>query len=147
MRIDELKATPGARKNRKRVGRGNGSQGTYAGKGMKGQKARSGSGAHRGFEGGQLPLIKRLPSQRGFTNIFKIIYETVNVDTLAEIFENGSEVTVQSLKDANIIKGKNPSLKILGRGEINKPLTVTASKFTAEAKRKIEAAGGKAVES
>ena len=114
---------------------------------MKGQKARSGSGAHRGFEGGQLPLIKRLPSQRGFTNIFKTIYETVNVDTLEERFENGSEVSVQSLKKANLIKGRNPSLKILGRGEINKPLTVTASKFTAEARRKIEAAGGKAVES
>ena len=147
MRIDELKSTPGARKSRKRIGRGNGSQGTYAGKGMKGQKARSGSGAHRGFEGGQLPLIKRLPSQRGFTNIFKTIYETVNVDTLSERFANGSDVSVETLKKANIIKGRNPSVKVLGRGEISKPLTVTAAKFTAEAKRKIEAAGGKAVES
>jgi large subunit ribosomal protein L15 len=146
MRIDELKAPPGARRNRKRIGRGNGSQGTYSGKGMKGQKARSGSGAHRGFEGGQLPLIKRLPSQRGFTNIFKKIYEIVNVDTLDERFVPGSEVTVQSLKDANIINGKNPSIKILGRGEITKSLTVNANKFTSEAKRKIEEAGGRVVE-
>ena len=146
MRIDELQAPYGARRNKKRIGRGNGSQGAYSGKGMKGQKARSGSGAHRGFEGGQLPLIKRLPSQRGFTNIFKKIYEIVNVDTLDERFVQGSEVTIQSLKDANIIKGRDPSIKILGRGELTKSLTVTASKFTAEAKKKIEDAGGKVVE-
>ena len=147
MRLDQLRAPAGARRSRKRVGRGNASgQGTYAGRGVKGQKARSGGGVRPSFEGGQLPLVKRLPTQRGFTNIFKKYYATVNLDVLAARFSPDSEVTPQSMKDARIIRGLTLPVKVLGRGEIGQALTITAHRFSAEAKRKIEAAGGKAVE-
>ena len=145
MRLDTISANPGARKDRKRVGRGNGSKGNFSGRGCKGQKARSGFRMKPGFEGGQLPIIKRLPTQRGFTNIYKTVYEVVNVGQLS-VFESGAEVDAVKLVAAGLIKnGMNP-VKILGEGEISQPLTVKAAKFSAAAKDKIEKAGGKAEE-
>lgn len=145
MRLDQLRAPLGARRSRKRVGRGNGSQGTYSGRGIKGQKARSGGGVRLSFEGGQLPLVKSLPAQRGFTNIFKQYYSTVNLDALSVRFPQESEVTPLDMKEARLIRGLNLPIKVLGRGEVDRALTVMAHKFSTEAKRKIEAAGGKAV--
>ncbi len=145
MRLNEITANPGARADRKRVGRGNGSKGNFSGRGCKGQKARSGHRMKPGFEGGQLPIIKRLPRQRGFTNIFKTEYEVVNVGQL-NIFESGSEIDTIKLVDAGIIKNGLSPLKVLGDGEITVPLTVKAAKFTATAREKIEKAGGKTEE-
>ncbi len=137
----------GSRHASKRVGRGNGSgHGTYSGRGCKGQKARAGNNKVRpGFEGGQLPLIKRLPRKRGFTNIFKTEYSTVSVGALNS-FESGSEVTPEKLLAAGLIKSINNPVKILADGEIDRPLTVKAARFSGAAKAKIEAAGGKAEE-
>ena len=146
MRLDELRAPSGARRPRKRVGRGNASKGTYSGRGMKGQKSRSGGGVRPSFEGGQLPLMKRLPTQRGFTNIFRVEYATVNVDELASRFEGNAEVTPQALRDARLVRSRGAPVKVLGRGEIDRALTVSAHRFSSEARRKIEAAGGAAVE-
>ncbi|MDA0987807.1 MAG: 50S ribosomal protein L15 [Chloroflexi bacterium] len=146
MRLDQLRAPLGARRSRKRVGRGNGSQGTYSGRGVKGQKARSGGGVRPSFEGGQLPLVKRLPTQRGFVNIFRQEYATVNLDVLAARFPQESEVTPPVMKEARLIRGSNLRVKVLGRGEIGRAVTIAAHKFSTEAKRKIEAAGGSAVE-
>lgn len=146
MKQHELAPAPGSRKNRKRVGRGNGSgHGTYSGRGNGGQKSRSGYRIRPGFEGGQLPLIKRLPRKRGFTNIFKIKYSVVSIDKLG-IFEVGSEVTPERLLAAGIVKSLRQPVKILADGEINHPLVVRVNKFSASAKAKIEAAGGKAEE-
>lgn len=146
MRQNELAPPPGAKRKRRRVGRGLGSgHGRTAGKGTKGQKARSGYGLRPGFEGGQLPLIKRLPQKRGFTNIFRIEYATLNVGRL-NLFEEKSEVTPQRLVEEGLVKSLKKPIKILGDGEIDKPLIVKASKFTQTARRKIEAAGGKAEE-
>ena len=145
IRLDTISSNPGARKDRQRVGRGNGSKGNYSGRGCKGQKSRSGHRMKPGFEGGQLPIIKRLPQQRGFTNIFKTNYEVVNVGQLA-VFEAGAEVDAIKLVDAGLIKNGMKPLKILGEGEINVSLTVKAEKFSATAKAKIEKAGGKAEE-
>ena len=143
----ELSAPAGSRHPRKRVGRGTGSgHGTFSGRGCKGQKARTGNNKVRpGFEGGQLPLIKRLPRKRGFTNIFRVEYTTVNTSDLNKL-ESGSEVTAAILKAAGIIKTIEHPIKILGDGEIDRPLTVKANKFSASAKAKIEAAGGKVEE-
>lgn len=146
MRLDELRAPKGARRPRKRVGRGNASKGTYSGRGMKGQKSRSGGGVRPSFEGGQLPLMKRLPTQRGFTNIFRVEYATVNVDELAARFDGNAEVTPQALREARLVRRSGTPIKVLGRGEIDRALTVSAHSFSSEAKRKIEAAGGAAVE-
>ncbi len=147
MRLDQLKAPPGARRNRKRVGRGNGSgSGTYSGRGMKGQKARAGGGVRRGFEGGQLPVIRRLPTQRGFTNIFKKEYSVVNLDSIEEKLPEESEVTPEVMKEARLIRGLSLPVKVLGRGEVDRAITVLAHKFSTEARRKIEAAGGQVVE-
>ncbi len=147
MRLDQLKAPPGARRNRKRVGRGNGSgSGTYSGRGMKGQKARAGGGVRRGFEGGQLPVIRRLPTQRGFTNIFKKEYSVVNLDSIAEKLPEETEVTPEVMKEARLIRGLSLPVKVLGRGEVDRAVTVLAHKFSTEARRKIEAAGGQVVE-
>jgi large subunit ribosomal protein L15 len=145
--LDRLSPAPGSRKNRKRVGRGNGSgHGTYSGRGCKGQKARAGNNKIRpGFEGGQLPLIKRLPELRGFYNAFRTEYCPVNLDRL-EVFESGSEVTPGKLVAAGIVKSSKRPIKILATGEITHPLVVRANKFSAAAKVKIEAAGGKAEE-
>ena len=147
MRLDELKAPAGARRQRKRVGRGNGSgNGTYAGRGMKGQKARAGGGVRRGFEGGQLPVIRRLPSQRGFTNIFKKEYAVVNLDSIVAKLPEETDVTPELMKEARLIRGLGLPVKVLGRGEVDRAVTVLAHKFSDEARRKIEAAGGQAVE-
>lgn len=145
-RQDELHPTPGAVKNRKRVGRGDASgHGSFSGRGQKGQKARSGGKMRPGFEGGQLPIIKRLPRKRGFTNIFRIEYQVVNVKQL-NVFEADSEVTPQTLLGQGLVKSHRLPVKILASGELQQPLTVTAHKFSAAAKSKIEAAGGKAAE-
>jgi large subunit ribosomal protein L15 len=137
----------GSRHASKRVGRGNGSgHGTYSGRGCKGQKARAGNNKVRpGFEGGQLPLIKRLPSKRGFTNIFRTEYSIVSIGQLNK-FKSGSEVTPEKLLAAGIIKSLANPVKILADGDIKHPITVKVNKFSASAKAKIEAAGGKVEE-
>ena len=134
----------GSKKARKRVGRGDASgHGTYAGRGMKGQKSRSGKGIRRGFEGGQMPLIKGLPMKRGFTNIFKKQYHLVKLEMLSE-FPQGSEVTPESLQNMGFLRNLKHPVKILGGGEISVPLAVSAHRFTRSARNKIEAAGGTA---
>ncbi|MFC1961832.1 50S ribosomal protein L15 [Chloroflexota bacterium] len=142
-----LSPVSGAKKDRKRVGRGNGSgHGTYSGRGSKGQKSRAGGNKMRpGFEGGQLPLIKRLPRKRGFTNIFRTEYSVVNVGEL-NVFDADTEVTPEKLKGARLIKSLRQPVKILADGELEKSLVVKVDKFTAQAKAKIEAAGGKVEE-
>jgi len=142
VRQNELFPVPGSKKGRKRVGRGDGSgHGTYSGRGCKGQKSRSGGKTTRGFEGGQLPLIRRLPRKRGFTNIFRVEYSVVNIDELS-VFEAGSEVTPEKLVAAGVVKSLRRPVKILAEGDIDRPLVVKANKFSAAAKAKIEAAGG-----
>jgi len=142
VRQDELSPAPGSKKSRKRVGRGDSSgHGSYSGRGSKGQKARTGGKMPRGFEGGQLPLIKRLPQKRGFVNIFRTEYSVVNVGKL-NMFEAGSEVTPERLVAAGVVKSLGHPIKILGDGEVSHPLVVKANKFSAVAKAKIEAAGG-----
>lgn len=144
--MDQSKLKPpiGAKHRRKRIGRGDGSgHGTYSGRGCKGQKARSGGGVRLGFEGGQLPLIKRLPEKRGFVNIFRTEYNVVNVDKL-KMFAPNTEVTPQELLKARLVKSLKRPVKILGNGEIDRPLVVRADKFSAAAERKIVAAGGRA---
>ncbi len=146
MRQDELSPTPGSRRDAKRVGRGDGSgHGTYSGRGSKGQKVRAGFKMRPGFEGGQLPIIKRLPEKRGFTNIFRKEYSAVNIGQLG-IFEAGSEVTPEELAARGIVKSLRRPVKILAGGDIDRPLVVKANKFSAAARAKIEAAGGKAEE-
>jgi len=146
VRQDNLSPNPGSRHARKRVGRGNGSgHGTYSGRGCNGQKSRAGYKIRPGFEGGQLPLIKRLPRKRGFVNIFRIEYDTVSLDKL-NIFEPGSEITPEKLLAARIIKSLRHPVKILADGDINHALVIKVNKFSAAAKAKIEAAGGKAEE-
>jgi len=143
VRQNELAPSPGSRRKRKRVGRGLGSgHGRYSGKGAKGQKARSGPGIHPYFEGGQLPLVKRLPGKRGFTNIFKTEYSVVNVGKL-NIFEPESVVGRLELIRARLIKSANRPLKILGGGELDRALVVRADRVSTAAKEKIEAAGGR----
>jgi large subunit ribosomal protein L15 len=142
MKQNELKPAPGAKHKKKFVGRGNGSgHGTYSGRGCKGQNARSGGGVRVGFEGGQLPLIKRLPRKRGFTNVFKAEYNIVNVGQLA-IFSAGTEVTPEELLRAGLINTIDHPTKILGAGDIKHPLLVSADKFSSSAEKKIVAAGG-----
>jgi large subunit ribosomal protein L15 len=143
IRLDTLSPAPGSRKDKKRVGRGDGSRkGSFSGRGCKGQKSRAGFRMKPGFEGGQLPIIKRLPSQRGFTNIFKTEYDVVNVGQLS-VFEAGTEVDIVKLMTVGLVKTGQKPIKILGEGEIDRPLTVKAEKFSTTAKSKIEAAGGK----
>ena len=143
MRLDELKPAEGSKFTSKRVGRGIGSgTGKTSGKGHKGQNARSGGGVRPGFEGGQMPLYRRLP-KRGFTNIFAKQYVAINVSDL-EKFENGTEVTAELLKEAGVVSKTLDGIKVLGRGELTKKLTVKVAKFSASAVEKIENAGGKA---
>ena len=143
MKLHELKPAFGATTAPKRLGRGTGSgPGKTAGKGHKGAKARSGGGKRPGFEGGQMPLVRRLP-KRGFYNPFRTEYVAINVDRL-EVFEDGMTVTPVELIEYGIIKKIGDGIKIMGNGELTKKLTVQAAKFTATAKEKIEAAGGKA---
>ena len=142
MKLHDLKPAVGATTAKKRLGRGTGSGlGKTSGKGHKGAKARSGGGKRPGFEGGQMPLTMRLP-KRGFTNKWRVEYATVNVERL-NIFEDGEVVSPVELIQAGILKNVQDGVKILGNGEITKKLTVQANKFTAAAKEKIEAAGGK----
>ena len=143
MKLHEYIAPAGAKRSRKRKGRGNATgQGKTGGRGMNGQKQRSGGGVRLGFEGGQMPLHRRLP-KRGFTNIFATEYSAINVDVLNR-YEDGTVVTPELLKEDGVVKKLNDGVKILGDGELQKKLTVQASKFTKSAKEKIEAAGGKA---
>lgn len=143
MKLFELTPSVGSTKDSKRKGRGHGSgNGKTAGRGHKGQNARSGGGVRVGFEGGQMPIYRRLP-KRGFTNIFAKQYAEVKLADLNK-FEDGAVVDAQALKDAGIISKTLDGIKVLGNGEISKKITVKASKFTAAAKEKIEAAGGKA---
>ena len=144
MKLHELRPSEGAFKTSKRLGRGTGSGlGKTSGKGHKGQNARSGGGVRPGFEGGQLPLFRRLP-KRGFSNaMFKVEYATINVSDL-EKFEDGAVVTPELLKEMGILKKQLAGVKVLGNGELTKKITVKAHKFSASAKEKIEAIGGKA---
>jgi len=142
MKLHEIKPAPGSTKRRKVVGRGRGSgHGTTAGRGGKGQTARTGSSIPAWFEGGQMPLTRRLP-KRGFTNIFKKDYALINVNTL-ERFESGQEITPALLVSKGLIRSRNDGVKVLGTGALTKPLTVYAHKFSRSAAAKIQAVGGK----
>jgi large subunit ribosomal protein L15 len=146
MQMNELSPALGSRKNKKRVGRGNGSgHGSFCGRGIKGQKSRSGVQIQRGFEGGQLPIIKRLPRKRGFHNPFRVAYSPVNVDAL-NTFAAGTEITPEMLYAAGFTDSRTRPVKILANGEIKIAVTVKANKFSEAAKAKIEAAGGKVEE-
>ncbi|WP_066366395.1 50S ribosomal protein L15 [Neobacillus fumarioli] len=143
MKLHELKPAEGSRKERKRLGRGIGSgQGKTAGKGHKGQNARSGGGVRPGFEGGQTPLFRRLP-KRGFTNINRKEFAIVNLEVLNR-FEDGTEVTPELLIETGVVKNEKAGIKILAKGNVEKKLTVKAHKFSSAAKEAIEAAGGTA---
>ena len=142
MSLNNLRPPKGARKPRKRVGRGPGSgHGKTASRGSKGAKSRSGFRFKRGFEGGQMPLHRRVP-KRGFHNPFRVEYAVVNLDTLAEVFEAGSSVTPDLLRERGLVRKAHAPVKVLGRGEISKKLTVKAHKFSGSAAEKIAAAGG-----
>ncbi|GLY12767.1 50S ribosomal protein L15 [Bacillus badius] len=142
MKLHELKPAEGSRKARNRVGRGPGSgNGKTAGKGHKGQKARSGGGVRLGFEGGQTPLFRRLP-KRGFTNINRKEYAIVNLDALNR-FDEGTEVTPELLIETGVVSSEKAGIKILAKGNVEKKLTVKAHKFSSAAQEAIEAAGGK----
>ena len=141
MNLSNLRAPRKASEKRKRVGRGMGSgMGKTSTRGHKGQRSRSGSRMMRGFEGGQMPLHRRLP-KRGFTNIFKTEYEVVNLERLASLGE--SEITPESLRKAGVVRSKNTLVKVLGQGELKGAITVRAHKFSKSAQEKIEKAGGK----
>jgi large subunit ribosomal protein L15 len=141
MNLSNLRAPRKANENKKRVGRGMGSgMGKTSTRGHKGQGSRSGSSLMRGFEGGQMPLHRRLP-KRGFTNIFKTEYEVVNLERLAAIDEK--EITPDVLRKAGVVNGRNVAIKVLGQGELSKAITVHAHKFSKSAQEKIEKAGGK----
>ena len=143
MKLHELRAAEGSSRNRKRRGRGHATgQGTTGGRGMNGQKSRSGGGVRLGFEGGQMPLYRRLP-KRGFTNIWGTEYAVINVEDLNR-FDEGTTVTPALLKEQGIVKDQKDGIKVLGNGEISKNITVQANKFSKTATEKIEAAGGKA---
>ncbi|MGV8982800.1 50S ribosomal protein L15 [Clostridium sp.] len=142
MKLQDLRPAEGSKKSRKRLGRGTATGwGKTAGRGQDGQNSRSGGGTRPGFEGGQMPLYRRLP-KRGFTNIFAKEYACINVDRL-NIFENGTEVTPELLLERRVIRKLYNGVKILGNGNLEKSLTISATKFSKAAAEKIEAAGGK----
>ncbi len=142
MKLDDLKPAAGSNKKRKRVGRGEGSgHGKTSCRGHKGQGARSGGNVQPGFEGGQMPLQRRLP-KRGFRNPFRIAFSVINLEQL-EAFPSGSEVTPEFLKEHGLVRGHEPRIKVLGDGVLSKSLTIRAHGFSAKAKEKIEACGGK----
>ena len=144
MKLHELSPAEGSKKSARRVGRGHGSGwGKTAGKGHKGQKARSGGGVRPGFEGGQMPLQRRIP-KRGFNNIFADKVVTVNLSDLNRKFENGADVTVETLTAVGLIKNSFDAVKVLGNGKLDKKLNVKVSAYSESAKAAIEAAGGKA---
>lgn len=143
MKLHDLRPDEGATKKRKRVGRGHGSgHGKTAGRGTKGQNSRSGGGVSPYFEGGQLPLVRRLPFKRGFSNIFRTNYQEVNIDQLEDRFEAGAEITPEALAAAGLVRDANEPVVILGRGELGTAFTVKAHRFSKSAREKIEAAGG-----
>ena len=143
MKLHELSPAPGSVREVKRIGRGHGSgQGKTAGKGHKGQKARAGRGMRPGFEGGQMPLQRRIP-KRGFVNVFATNYAIVNIAALNK-FEDGAVVDTQALKDMGLVKDAMDGVKVLGNGDLSKKLTVQVAAYSESAKAKIEAAGGKA---
>ena len=143
MKLHDLKPDEGAHKKHRRVGRGiSAGQGKTAGRGTKGQKSRTGGGKAPYFEGGQLPLVRRLPFKRGFNNIFRIEYQEVNVQALAEHFKAGAEITPQTMMDRRLIKDAEKPVVILGDGDLKVKLTVSAHRFTKSARAKIEGAGG-----
>ena len=142
MRQNDLRPPAGAKRNRRRVGRGDSSgYGSFSGRGMKGQKSRTGGGVRLGFQGGGLRLIKALPMMRGFTNIFRKEFSVVNVDGLSG-FPASTEVTLNAMVKTGLVKDLRKPVKVLGRGDLDVALTVEAHRFTAQARRKIEAAGG-----
>ena len=144
MNLSNLKPAKGAKQNRKRVGRGPGSgNGKTAGRGNKGAQSRSGYSYKRGFEGGQMPLHRRLP-KRGFNNIFRTEYAVVNLDQLESAFDSGATVTLDSLRTAGLVHSRHTPVKVLGRGEVTKALVVQAHKFSGKAAETLAAAGGKA---
>ena len=140
---NELAPPRGATRNRKRLARGNSAGGgTYAGKGLKGQKSRSGSKIRLGFEGGQMPLIRRMSTLRGFNNRWRVPYQPVNTGTLQERFEDGAEVTPEALLAVGVLRHLREPVKILARGELSRPLSVHAHKVSGAARARIEGAGG-----
>ena len=142
MSLNNLRPPKGATHTKRRVGRGHGSgYGKTAGRGHKGAQSRSGFSFKRGFEGGQMPLHRRLP-KRGFTNPFRVEYAIVNLDTLVEVFDAGSDVTPELLRERGLVREKRALIKVLGRGDVTKKLTVRAHKFSGTAAQKIAAAGG-----
>jgi len=142
LNLNDLRPSEGARKSKKRVGRGTGSgHGKTSGRGTKGQNSRSGPGVRLGFEGGQLPIQKRMPYKRGFTNIYKTPWEVVNIDRIVELEFEGS-VTPEALYERGVIRGLEFPVKILGDGELSTALTVSAHAFSKSAKERIEGAGG-----
>ena len=144
MDLSNLKPAEGSKQKKFRVGRGQGSgNGKTAGRGHKGAQSRSGWKSKRGFEGGQMPLHRRIP-KRGFTNIFRTEYDVVNLDQLETLFEKGATVTVEALRQRGIVSSRTALVKVLGRGDVTKALTVQAHKFSGKAAEKLAAAGGKA---
>jgi large subunit ribosomal protein L15 len=144
MDLSNLKPSERSKKNKKRIGRGHGTgQGTQAGRGHKGAQSRSGYKRKRGFEGGQMPLHRRIP-KRGFHNPFRVEYAVVNLDTLADRFDANTVVTPELLREAGLVKSSRQLIKVLARGDVAKKLTVKAHKFSGKAAEKIAAAGGAA---
>ena len=142
MSLSNLRPPKGAKHSKTRVGRGHGSgQGKTAGRGHKGAQSRSGWKSKRGFEGGQMPIHRRVP-KRGFSNPFRVDYVVVNLDTLAEVFDGGSDVTPELLRERGLVREKRALINVLGRGDVTKKLTVRAHKFSESAAQKIAAAGG-----
>ncbi|NTU78276.1 MAG: 50S ribosomal protein L15 [Chloroflexales bacterium] len=146
MKLHDLRPAEGSHRKTKRVGRGHGSgKGKTSGKGMMGQKARRGPGPYRTFEGGQNRLVKRMPFKRGFTNIFRVEYQVINLDDF-ETWPADVDVTPEALLAKRMVRKKSMPVKVLGQGELGQALTVKAHKFSASARQKIEAAGGTVVE-
>jgi len=144
MGLENLKPAHGSTHSKKRIGRGHGSgQGTQAGRGHKGAQSRSGFKFKRGFEGGQMPLHRRVP-KRGFHNPFRTEYAVVNLDAIEKLFESGAEVTPELLREKGLVHGKRAPIKVLARGDVSKKLTVKAHKFSGKAAEKLAAAGGAA---
>lgn len=142
MELHDLHPAPGAKKTRKRIGRGPGSgTGKTAGKGHKGQKSRSGYSRRYGFEGGQMPLVRRIP-KRGFCNIFRVEYQVVNLRDLDRVFADGDTVSAEALVENGLVRGGKRPIKVLGDGVLKKKLTVQANKFSQSARAGIESAGG-----
>ena len=144
MDLSKLKPAEGSTHSKKRVGRGHGTgQGTQAGRGHKGAQSRSGYSFKRGFEGGQMPLHRRIP-KRGFHNPFRVEYAVVNLDALSEQFDAGTVVTPELMREKGLVHGKKSQIKVLARGDVSKALTVKAHKFSGKAAEKLAAAGGAA---